>query len=221
MKYELSPFDYPHFLSEEIEKIADKVPDIIAEIKATAFSLKSKEELKIYIRNHQTALLNFKKQQQLSKSSDSILYFIETHFPNFLSTSKSVSDMAKYQLFNQYKKEIEVLNDLWRAKCSSRLLEAINIFISFHLQTDLTVLQFRYLQFIIPEIIELSNSNMESYQEKLTNALIKFNFNTLSFAQFITANTSDIYLPIARWLAQKFSCTLLELLSRLLKKLLN
>ena len=75
MKYELALFDQTYFFDKNSQVDANKVTSIKSEINSTAFTLKSKEELEIYVRNHQQSLINFKNDKISVNESDEILFF--------------------------------------------------------------------------------------------------------------------------------------------------
>ena len=75
MKYELALFDQTYFFDKNSQVDANKVTSIKSEINSTAFTLKSKEELEIYVRNHQQSLINFINDKISVNESDEILFF--------------------------------------------------------------------------------------------------------------------------------------------------
>ncbi len=93
MKYNLQPFDRE--IVDKSEVGYEEVNEIIEEIKETAFGLRTEQEIKLYIQNHQSALIEQKRFDVVSDKCDRVLYFIETHFRNYVNDKFLLSELGK------------------------------------------------------------------------------------------------------------------------------
>ena len=97
-----------------------EVGKIIIKIRETVFSLQSKEEITIYVQNHQRALIKQKESSIQSARFDEILFYLETYFWNHLDGSLPISDLGKEALSQRFQTSID--------HCSSILFSASGIF---------------------------------------------------------------------------------------------
>ncbi|MBC7485434.1 MAG: hypothetical protein H7282_01600 [Cytophagaceae bacterium] len=92
MKYSLRSFDEQIGHGEDKEEI--ETLSVINEIKVNAFNQPTKEAIAILIKNHQIALLQHKRHENIRLKCDQVLYFLETHFWDYLDHSLPVSDLG-------------------------------------------------------------------------------------------------------------------------------
>ncbi|MBC7390762.1 MAG: hypothetical protein H7329_16240 [Opitutaceae bacterium] len=78
-----------------------EVGEIIIKIRETVFSLRTKEEITIYVQNHQRALIKQRESSIQSTRFDEILFYLETYFCNHLDGSLPISDWGFFS--NQLK----------------------------------------------------------------------------------------------------------------------
>ena len=120
-------------------------------------------------------------------------FFLETHFHNYLDTYKIVSETAKIKLFEKHEIDLNSLQIFVRDEFSNRFIEVISPLFNFRNDPKLTVHQLIYLKRLIPDLVELYKKNNSINESSFHDFLIYNNFNTLYFAQYITAKIiSDI-----------------------------
>ena len=186
MKYNLQLFDKLIDNNNGEEK-REEVDTIIEEIKQTAFRLRTEQEIKLYIQNHQQVLLEHKNFDSVHEKCDRVLYFIETHFYNFVNERLHISDLGKIKLCNQYSD----ITDEMRLQVKSCLNEKLCLYM--RPLTELksckhcTIYCARYVSQFWENWLSdfrLSSSTLED--EIMISYLISQNFNPPTFFNYIT-----------------------------------
>ncbi len=102
MKYQLLLFDEaartnnPGLLNEQ------SVSELILRFKKEAFKISSEESLRLFIQNHQKALLTFNKSTLFSDTAGKILYLLESEFTGYLKPGLPISCIWQAQLEKEY-----------------------------------------------------------------------------------------------------------------------
>lgn len=182
MEYNLRLFD--QLIENSGEKESEEVKAIIDEIKKTAYTLRTKEEIRLYIQNHQVVLLEQKNFDLLCQKCDRILYFLESNFHQFVNEMLPISDIGKAKIFNRFTDlisetgaEIRLLNE--------KLYRYIQPIAEVDGCTQCTIYCAQYVShFWESWLLDFIPSTFK--EETIVNFLISQNFNTPAFFRYIT-----------------------------------
>ncbi len=185
MNYHLQLFDQ---LISNKEEENEEASAIIADIKETAFALRSEQEIRLFIQNHQLALLEHKNFDSVCGKCDKVLHFIETYFHDFVNEKLQISDIGKEKLCNQYS---DLINEM---KCEMQSSLSEKLYINLQPMTEpendkpFTIYRARY----VSQFWENWNSDFKPFlnaleEETVVSYLISQNFNQPTFFKYITS----------------------------------
>lgn len=188
MKYSLRLFDQQIAQGEQEEEIETLV---INEIKKNAFNQPTLEATSMLIKNHQIALLQNKQHDHLRKKCDQVLYFLETHFYNYLDHSMPVSDLGFQEILtktNFVVAEIRVLvsemdadfKKILNPLCFPVTSSTLHYIHYLHTFCDRWNNEFFY-----------SEEDTGRHQELLTSFLITYNYNLPGFFEYLTSQVIE------------------------------
>lgn len=104
---------------------------IIDSINEKVFSIRTEEETRVYIQNHQIALHELLKLNPTNHSIESLLYFIEVYFPNYVNTSLPISDSGRKRILDSIGPKVEdikiQLNEMLNKKLIAIMFPLFNI----------------------------------------------------------------------------------------------
>ena len=189
MKYDLDPID--ETINDNRE--GSEVGEIIKKLRNTAFSLHTKEELTIYVQNHQKDLLKKKEALVYDAKCDKILFFLETYFEEYLNRNLPISELGKQSITLQTSNTIEIFKTSISDRISPRLLLLIDQLLNAENVTT-TI----HNCFYIREFWDCWNTDFNKFYEELNEVrfvqfLISQNFNSPHFFTFLTNQiTSDL-----------------------------
>ncbi|MBX9853535.1 MAG: hypothetical protein K2X86_17465 [Cytophagaceae bacterium] len=182
MDYTLQLFD--QLIENYVEEESDEVKETIEAIKKTAYRLRTQEEIRLYIQNHQVVLLEQKNFDLLSQKCDKVLYFLETNFHPFVNEMLPISDIGKNKTFNCFNdliSEIETkIKDL-----DEKLYRYIQTLAEPESCRQCSIYYARYVSYFWESwLTDYSFSELK--KETIVNFLISQNFNTPTFFKYIT-----------------------------------
>lgn len=184
MKYDLNLIDTLISTGGALE--TEEVTIIIDQIKQTAFSLRSEQEIKLYIQNHQLALIELKKCDLINGNCDTVLYFIETQFQNFVDDTLGISDLGKSIFFNKYTNIIQEHLSKLKSCLNQKVLKCIEPLIDFEKYSHCTIQYVKYVSQFWSSWITDFNFVLEPLEEEsIINFLISQNFNSPTFFKYI------------------------------------
>lgn len=166
----------------------EEANNIINQIKETAFKLCTEQEIKLYIQNHQNALLEYRKSNSVCEICDKILRFLETHFTEYVNEKLAISDVGKSELYAQYIQNIHHVSLNQFLGLNRKSIELINTFLEPQMQKTYTLYQARYISQLWEDWhIEFSLNLGTLSDETLITFLISQNFNHSNFFRLIKA----------------------------------
>ena len=182
MKYDLASID--ETINDNQEE--SEVGKIIRKIRETGFSLNSKEELLIYVQNHQLALINKKKAGIEIEKFDEILFNLETYFWDFLKETLPVSELGKQALIWQTENAIKNCKSLFADSTDPKLFSLIDELLN-PANANCTIHNCNYIK----EFWESWSTDFIKFcklhdEENLIAFLISQNFNSPHFFVYIT-----------------------------------
>ena len=185
MNYHLQPID--QLISNKDEE-NEEASTIIADIKETAFTLRSEQEIRLFIQNHQLALLEHKNFDSVCGKCDKVLHFIETHFYDFVNQKLQISDIGKEKLYNQYSNLINEMKCEMQSCLSEKLCINLQPIIEPENGKHCTIYSARY----ISQFWKNWNSDFKPFsnaleEETIVSYLISQNFNQPTFFKYITS----------------------------------
>jgi hypothetical protein len=181
VKYDLQPLDE---LIGDYEKYEnDEVAKIINQVRQTAYSLSSEEQIRLYIQNHQTALLERRQHVAVYEKSDRVLFFLETTFHRFMDHSLPISDIAKARLVKSCSMHMPFIKN----NIHPRLKEIISPLLDFEKQEKTSLFHARYLSnfwknWTIDSDID---KNDKSPDRQIAKYLITYDFNPPAFFYYM------------------------------------
>lgn|GEM_PF-2748279 len=185
MKYHLQPLDelignYGEVDNEDVGKIIDQ-------IRQTAYSLHTEEQVRLYIRNHQIALLAKKKHETVSSKCDTILFFLETKFGSFLNETLPISDLGKEKLCTQCMPIIEAAVSNLKILVSRKLFITMQPLLEPDCSNNYTIYCAGYIaQFWQNWENDFVKSRDRYEEDDIINFLISQNFNSPLFFEVVT-----------------------------------
>ena len=186
MKYNLQLFDKLIDNNNGEEK-REEVDTIIEEIKQTAFGLRTEQEIKLYIQNHQRALLEHKNFDSVYEKCDRVLYFIETHFYNFVNERLHISDLGKRKLCDQYSDITDEIRLQVKSCLNEKLCTYMQPLTELQSCKHCTIYCARYVsQFWENWLSDFRLSSSRLEDEIMISYLISQNFNLPTFFNYIT-----------------------------------
>jgi hypothetical protein len=184
LKYNLQFFD--QLINNNGEGVKEKMHTIIEEIKETAFTLRTEEEIKLYIQNHQSALIEHKKCDSVSIECDQILYFLETNFQRFTNEMLLVSDLGKQWLYNQYVGFVDEWKHAIKVSLNEKLRQQMEPLTEPEKCNHCTIHYVKYVsQFWNNWVNDYSSPVHVLKDEVMINFLISQNFNSPTFFKYI------------------------------------
>lgn len=188
MKYNLKPIDD---LANENWEEGSEVGNIVREIRETAFRLRTEDEVRLFIQNHQLALHQRKSTSTVAESCDKVLYFLETYFWKFLHGSSLISNLGKEALYVQWEEEIKKSEELIAAILSERLQHIVNVHLNPR-NVHCTVNRCNYLRrFWVSWSIDFVQFYEEHNEESLMTFLVSQNFNSPIFFKYLTGHITS------------------------------
>jgi len=179
---------FDNLIENNSDEIKDDVNTIIEEIRETAFRLRTEEEIKLYIQNHQFALIEYKKNDSICKECDKVLYFLETNFQRFTNEMLVISDLGKHSLFNQFADFIEEIKHAIKTNFNERLFKHIAPLIEPEKCKYCTIHFVRYVsQFWKNWLSDCSLSINSLKEDVVISFLISQNFNSPTFFKYIVS----------------------------------
>lgn len=156
-----------------------EVRNLIEEIKETAFSLRTKEELDLFIKNHQKELHRQKKHEILSTKCDQILYFLETLFSSYLDSSLPISDVGKSEIIEDCKIYMNEQTQFLLELANPKLKEIIKPLVEFE---DLETISLHEVNYILDfwrnwAVDSCLNRYSSNHEKDLLDYLIIYDFN--------------------------------------------
>lgn len=184
MKYDLNLFD--KLISNNRVEVSEEVNIIIEEIKQTAFSLRTEQEIKLYIQNHQLALIQHKNYDSICVNSDAVLYFIETQFFNFVNDKLKVSDLGKLSCLNKYKGVIEEYQCVFKSCLNEKLCNHLKPLTEPEKCNNCTIHYMHYVSKFWKNWLSYYPSFQNILEDEvMTSFLISQNFNPPTFFKYI------------------------------------
>ena len=180
MKYNL------HLLDKNISKpfIDIDLQKTIELIRDTAFSLRTKEEIKLYVRNHQKALVEKIQNQDVSNSKyDHVLFFLESHFENYIHIDFPISNYRKHLFFEKYY-VVSSQTKLHIEQHSSVKLSTALAPIFLNEKENYSFRQFVFLRNLWQHWQQLSLDLISEID--IIYSLLSLNYNTVKFFHYIT-----------------------------------
>ena len=201
MKYDLESID--ETINDNRE--GSEVGEIIRKIRETGFSLNSKEEILIYVQNHQLALINKKKVGIENEKLDKILFFLETYFWDSLKESSPVSELGKQALISQTENAIKNCKSLFADRTNPKLFNLIEELLN-PANANCTIHNCNYIREFWENWFTDFVKFCELYnEENLIAFLISQNFNSPHFFVYmtiqITSEMDNEYNPINQKIA--------------------
>lgn len=181
MKYHLQKFDSS---VNDNTVYGIEVGEIIDEIKQSAFSIRSKHELKLFIQNHQKTLLKFKGHKPIGLLADEILHFLEIQFPNAVNDKLQVSDKSKQEFWLKYAENILLFRPKIKAVITDNLYKSIQTLMEPESTQNLSIYNLKYLYNFWDNWPMSKHSTID--KEKIMLYLISQNFNASCFFRYIT-----------------------------------
>ena len=180
MKYTLSAFD--NLLNNNDKHAILEVAQIMEEIKQAAFLLSTQEQTRLYVQNHQTSLLAYKRHGPIADQCDELLYFLECQFSTYLDDTLPVSQRGK----ELYEMEFEDLIKYTRLELQEELPPRLFKYLEplFDLSGTRTIYQLRYIRSFWEKWPFHKGSRL--YEEKVILYLITQNYNHPKLFRYIT-----------------------------------
>ncbi len=183
MKYKLKPLDQ---LIGNTGFISHEVDEIINELSQTAYSLRSVEEMTIFLQNHQIALLSHRSNESVRVQSDQVLYFLESNFGGYLNESLLVSDHWKQKLSAKRGTFIGTIKEVLNKALSEKLLANITPLTDLDNEEGYNINQIRFVDTFWKNWQTDFNLMHDSYtEENVINFLISNNYNFPPFFKFL------------------------------------
>lgn len=176
MEYKLLLFD------EQIEgKEKSSVDVIVQSIKQSAYSFKTEEEIRLLIQNHQVALIEYKKFEELHEQSDEVLFFLETYFFKYLDDNLPISDKGKEGLLSM--PFLNVLRESLKTILDPKLFTIIGPLLYIEKQSHCTVYYAQYLK----EFYDKWQVDPPAYEEEaIIKYLLTYNYNSPFLFDYLT-----------------------------------
>lgn len=182
MKYSLQLFD--NLIEDFGEEDNEEVRAIIDEIKKTACSLKTREETRLYIQNHQVALLEQKNFGLLCQKCDSVLHFLETYFGQFINEALPLSETGRSKIFGRFDDLISEISCKIK-EIDKKLYGYMQPLTDPDNDYKCTIYSSRYVScFWESWLSDVSSSGFD--KETILNFLITQNYNTPGIFRYIT-----------------------------------
>ncbi|HVD99965.1 MAG TPA: hypothetical protein VNB90_17280 [Cytophagaceae bacterium] len=183
MKYDLQPLDE---LIGNDGDCDEEVQNIIDQIKETAYRLSSKEEIRLYIRHHQTALLKKKCNEAVCSNCDSILFFLESYFSDFVDADMEVSQSGRNEIFEQCLELRIVVAPLLFGSLNLELTDILLVVLTPESRNHLTIHDTKYISTFWESWANYFSYFKKSFQEQeVIDYLIAHNFNSHPFFNYL------------------------------------
>lgn len=182
MKYDLASID--ENINDNRE--GSEVGKIIRKIRDTGYSLHCKEEIIIYVQNHQVALIKKKEVSFDPSKYDEILFYMETYFEEYLKGSLPISILGKQSTILQTQDAIKNCKILFSEKSSLKLFSLMDEFLN-PTKANCTIQNCNYIRnFWECWSIEFIKFCELHDEEHLIGFLISQNFNAPHFFTYLT-----------------------------------
>lgn len=177
MKFSLWEFDDIVVAAKNSE--ATKV---IKNIKEHAFSLHTEEELRLFIQNHQSALIEYKQNQTLSKGCDEVLFFMESQFANFINKNLPASDLLVDSIFKKHSSVIKSAKTIFSAVCGAKMKQICKPLLFPSNKQVYIISHVHYFNFFWEK---WSITKHSATEQAIVNVLLSCNFNTPDFFNYL------------------------------------
>ena len=183
MKYKLKPLDQ---LIGSQGNVSAEVEQIINELSKTAYSLRTSEEIILFLQNHQIALLKKRDTEAVRSKSDEILFFLETNFENFLDDTLPISGKGKQAFYDKLIGTVSEISKVLSTILNPKLLTHLQPLIN--LNNDYSIYQARFVSNLWKNWQADFNTLYDRYtEENVIKFLVTNNYNPLALFNFIIA----------------------------------
>ena len=174
------------YLLQLLDKFADtpaKVSDselrsILKEIKLTAFSLGTEQELRLFIQNHQIALHQYKVNVNIAQECDQILYLLESFFATHLNKKLTISNIGKKPLAEKTAVNYSIIAHNLTHELLSAIMPIFEI-------SEITIHEADFLTTFWKDCSYTVTADLEKH---LIEYLILYNYNDTKFYNYLISN---------------------------------
>lgn len=193
MKYNLYPLD--KLIGNDCEEENEEVEIIISEIKETAFSLRTEQEVKLFIQKHQLALVEHKNFDTICEKCDRVLYFMETYFRLFVDNEMTISQIGRDKILAQCEPILAKAKPLITNALNPKLIPILSPLLAPENKKEYAIHDAKYLSCFWKNWSLDFDSNTETLQEQeIIDYLIAHNYNPRAFTNFVIGEMiSEIY----------------------------
>lgn len=185
LKYDLESLD--KLIYDTSQERNDELEKTVNQIKLTAFSLSSEEAIRLYIRNHQTALLEKKCYDKVCGNCDAILFFLETYFGSFVNPEMTISQLGLNKIKKSCEPIIEHFKPVLFEQLSPKLIKLIEPLFMEEGKNHFSINEARYISnFWKFGMMDFKSEHYPIEEEAVIDNLILNNFNPPSFFKCIT-----------------------------------